>query len=174
MQIRPATYDCLLYRFIVFPHFLTLRKKGNVLFNDALKRFYLRLYCVGHKIKDHLDSKRGNPLPPLHELLFPISSKGTFYAPSHRQDSTYHGHCYTRCGAVSGMRNNLDSPPWRIDLMTCYTISRCSTMVFTLSSHLTIKQLLQHFASLNIYALLNGGGCLLRILKTIFCNITHV
>ena len=35
--------------------------------------FYLmiRLYCNGHKVKDHLDSERGNPLPPLHELLFP-------------------------------------------------------------------------------------------------------
>ena len=28
-------------------------------------------------IKDHLDSERGNPLPP-DELLFPISSKGSF------------------------------------------------------------------------------------------------
>ena len=27
-------------------------------------------------VKDHLDSERGNPLPP-HGLLFPISSKGS-------------------------------------------------------------------------------------------------
>ena len=33
--------------------------------------------------KDHSDSERGNTLPP-HGLLFPISSKGSFYAPSHR------------------------------------------------------------------------------------------
>ena len=39
--------------------------------------FYLRLYGVRHMIKDHLDSERGNPLPP-HGLLFPISSKGSF------------------------------------------------------------------------------------------------
>ena len=25
-----------------------LRKKGNVLFNDALNTFYLRLYGIGH------------------------------------------------------------------------------------------------------------------------------
>ena len=35
-----------------------------------------------------------NPLPP-HGLLFPISSKGSFNAPTHRQDSTYHSLCYT-------------------------------------------------------------------------------
>ena len=40
------------------------RKEGNVLFNDALNTFYLRLYGVGHMVKDHSDSERGNTLPP--------------------------------------------------------------------------------------------------------------
>ena len=53
------------------------REEGNVLFNDALTTFYLRLYGVGHMVKDHSDSERGNPLSP-HRLLFPISSKGSF------------------------------------------------------------------------------------------------
>ena len=53
------------------------RKEGNVLFNDALNTFYLRLYGVRHMIKDHSDSEKGNPLPP-HRPLFPISSKGSF------------------------------------------------------------------------------------------------
>ena len=52
-------------------------KEGKVLFNDALIAFYLRLYGVGHMIKDHSNSERGNPLPA-HGLLFPISSKGSF------------------------------------------------------------------------------------------------
>ena len=39
--------------------------------------FYLRLYGVGHMVKDHSDSERRKPLPP-HGLLFPISSKGSF------------------------------------------------------------------------------------------------
>ena len=50
---------------------------GNVLFNDALNTFYLRLYGVRYMVKDHSDSERGNPLPP-HRLLFPISSKDSF------------------------------------------------------------------------------------------------
>ena len=53
------------------------RKEGNVLFNDALNTFYLRLYGVKHIVNDHSDSERGNLLPP-HGLLFPISSKGSF------------------------------------------------------------------------------------------------
>ena len=53
------------------------RKEGNVLFNDALNTFYLRLCGVRHMVKDHSDSEKGNPLPP-HRLLFPISSKGSF------------------------------------------------------------------------------------------------
>ena len=36
-------------------------RKGNVLFNDALNTFYLRLYGIRHMVKDHSDSERGNP-----------------------------------------------------------------------------------------------------------------
>ena len=32
--------------------------EGNVLFNDALDTFYLRLYGVGHIVKHHSDSER--------------------------------------------------------------------------------------------------------------------
>ena len=53
------------------------RKEGNVLFNDALNTFYLRLYGVRHMVKDHSDSERGNSLPS-HGLLFPISGKDSF------------------------------------------------------------------------------------------------
>ena len=54
------------------------RKEGNVLFNDTLNTFYLRLYGVRHiMVKDQSDSEKGNPLPP-HRLLFSINSKGSF------------------------------------------------------------------------------------------------
>ena len=66
-------------------------------------------------VKDQSDNKRGNPLPP-HGLLFAISSKGSFiYAPSHRQDSTYHGLYYTSRGALAGTRHSSVGPLWRID-----------------------------------------------------------
>ena len=60
-----------------FIHRQLEKKEGNVLFNDALNTFYLRLYGVRHMVKDHSDSVKGNPLPP-HRLLFPINSKGSF------------------------------------------------------------------------------------------------
>ena len=34
------------------------RKEENVLFNDALNTFYLRLYGVRHMVKDHSDSEK--------------------------------------------------------------------------------------------------------------------
>ena len=34
------------------------RTEGNVLFNDALNTFYLRLYGIRHMVKDHSDSER--------------------------------------------------------------------------------------------------------------------
>ena len=49
----------------------------NVLFNDALNTFYLRLYGIRHMVKDHSDSEKGNPLPP-HRPLLSINSKGSF------------------------------------------------------------------------------------------------
>ena len=52
-------------------------RKEMLYLTDARNTFYLRLYGVGHMVKDHSYSERGNPLPP-YGLLFPISSKGSF------------------------------------------------------------------------------------------------
>ena len=35
------------------------REDGNVLFNDALNTFYLRLYGIIHMVEDHLDGEIG-------------------------------------------------------------------------------------------------------------------
>ena len=57
--------------------------------------------------KNHRHYARGNPLVPLHELLFyQLAARVLLYAPSHRQDSTYHCLCYPGCGALSEMRNS--------------------------------------------------------------------
>ena len=85
------------------------RKEGNVLFNDALNTFYLRLYGVRHMVKDHSDREWGNLLPP-HGLLLPISSKGSFYMhhPSHRtmSERSYHG------ATSSSRRDRIPSANW--------------------------------------------------------------
>ena len=73
-QITPLDQSKL---HILHSHVVIYRKEGNVLFNDALNTFYLRLYGVRHMLEDHSESERGNLLPP-HGLLFPTSSKGSF------------------------------------------------------------------------------------------------
>ena len=72
-------------------------KEGNVLFNDALKTFYLRLYGIRHMVKYHSDSDKGNPVLPLRGLLFTINCKGFLYVPSHRLVYTT-----ARYGALTG------------------------------------------------------------------------
>ena len=42
-----------------------------------------------------------------------LTARVLLYAPSHRQDNTYHGLCYTSRGALAGMRNSSMGPPQR-------------------------------------------------------------
>ena len=51
------------------------QQEGNVLFNDALNTFYLRLYGVRYMVKDHSDSERGR--------------KEMFYLTTHSTHSIY-------------------------------------------------------------------------------------
>ena len=57
---------------------IIMMKEGNVLFNDALNTFYLRLYGVRLMVKEFSDSERG------------LATKVALYASSHRKDNTYH------------------------------------------------------------------------------------
>ena len=43
--------------------------------------------------------------------FFQLTARVLLCAPSHRQDSTYHGLCYTSRGALAGTRNNSMGPP---------------------------------------------------------------
>ena len=42
---------------------------------------------------------------------FWLTARVLLYAPSHRQDNTYHGLCHTSCGALAGTRNSSMGPP---------------------------------------------------------------
>ena len=121
LETSPSVNACS-YLFIVFKfsfarqiyHNLMMyklfNKEGNVLFNDTLNKFVLLLYGVTHLVMDHSDTERGNPLPPLHRLLFP--TRDHLYATSHSQDSTYHGLSYTSRGALAGTRNSSMGPSY--------------------------------------------------------------
>ena len=125
-------------------------KEGNVLFNDALNTFYLRLYGVTHMVKDHSDSEREETRCRHMGYSFRLAARVILYASSLRQDNTYHGLCYTSRGALAGTRNSSwvrrpiapwanalttelhlapssVDPPWRIDPTTHRTMSEHST-----------------------------------------------
>ena len=80
----------------------------------AFNTFYLQFHGVRHMVTDHRYYERGNPLPPLHGLIFPI----ILYAPSHRHYNTNHGLCNTSCGALAGTNNRLMGPQGEIDPMS--------------------------------------------------------
>ena len=42
---------------------------------------------------------------------YQLTARVLLYAPSHRQDNTYHGLCYTSRGALAGTRNSSMGPP---------------------------------------------------------------
>ena len=60
-------------------------------------------------VKDHSDSEE---TPCRHMgYSFRLTARVLLYAPSHRQDSTYHSLCYTSRGALAGTRNSSMGPP---------------------------------------------------------------
>ena len=52
---------------------------------------------------------------------FRLAASVLLYAPSHRQDSTYHGLCYTSRGALAGTRNSSMGPPRHDDCTALYS-----------------------------------------------------
>ena len=108
------------------------KEEGHVLFNDALNTFYLRLYGVKLRVKT---TKIAREETHCHHMgySFRLAARVLLYAPSHREDNTYHGLCYTRCimnghyhgatscsaitgmpasrGALAGMINSSMGPP---------------------------------------------------------------
>ena len=76
-------------------------------------------------VNNHSDSERGNICTHMG-YSFRLAARVLLYAPSHRQDSTYHSLCYTSRGALDGTRNSSMGPPWRIDPTTHRTMSERS------------------------------------------------
>ena len=71
--------------------------------------FILRLYGVRHMVKDHSDSEETRCCHMGYS--FRLAARVLLYAPSHRQDSTYNGLCYTSRGALARTRNSSMGSP---------------------------------------------------------------
>ena len=85
-------------------HNVSTVRERNVLFNDTLNTFYLRLYGVRYMVKDLLIVRKETRCCHI-SYSFRVTARVLLYAPSHRQDNTYHGLCYTSRGALAGTNN---------------------------------------------------------------------
>ena len=98
-----CTYICLCRK-------LFRDQEENVLFNDALNTFYLRLYGVTYMVNDNSVSEREETRCRHMGYSFRLAVRVLLYAPSQRQDSTYYGLCYTSRGALAGTRSSSMGP----------------------------------------------------------------
>ena len=111
------------------------KKEGNVIFNDALNTFHSRLYSVGHMAKREREREMFYLTTHSTHFIYGymasdiwlrtilivrketrcrhigysyrLTARVLLYAPSHSQDNTYHGLCYTSRGTLVGTRNSL-------------------------------------------------------------------
>ena len=65
---------------------------------------------------------------------YQLTARVLLYAPSHRQDNTYHGLCYTSRGALAGTRNSSMGPPLTMKSMPWRTTSNLSATFVLLSN----------------------------------------
>ena len=87
------------------------RKEGNVLFNDALNTFYFYGYMASDIwLRTILIVRKETRCHHIGYSLR-LTARVLLYAPSHRQDSIYHGLCYTSRGALAGTRNSSMGSP---------------------------------------------------------------
>ena len=85
-----------------------------------------------------------------------LTARVLLYAPSHRQDNTYHGLCYTSRGALAGTRNSSMGPPHEgsirrpIAPWANVTKARAAhvVLIIALSHHLSISPVISLIASL--------------------------
>ena len=106
-------------------------RERNVLFNDALNTFYLWLYGVRRMRKREMFYLTMHSTHFIYSYMasdiwlrtilivrketrcrhigysYRLTARVILYAPSHRQDNTYHALCYTSRGALAGTRNTM-------------------------------------------------------------------
>ena len=93
------------------------RKEGRK--EGRKEMFYLMMHST-HFIYGYMASNiwlrtilivRGETHSHRIDYSFQLAARVLLYAPSHRQESTYHSLCYTSHGALAGMRNSSMGPP---------------------------------------------------------------
>ena len=80
-----------------------------------------------------------------------LTARVLLYAPSHRQDNTYHSLCYTSRGALAGTRNSSMGPPVGME---------CVLFYFYCCFHSRFRDVFQdNWADLSLLFFQQGGSC---------------
>ena len=91
--------------YFIYGYMERRKKERNVLFNDALNTFYLGYMASDIWLRTILIVRKETRCRHIG-YSFRLAARVLLYAPSHRQDNTYHSLCYTSRGALAGMRNS--------------------------------------------------------------------
>ena len=114
---------------------------------------------------------------------FRLAARVILYAPPHRQDSTYHGLCYTSRGALAGTRNNSIDPtthrtmserstselrPAPLLTMIVELRSLCGTTPWSVPTFSVVSVLFWTTPSMRCQT---AGGCILLLLRSRICRL---
>ena len=85
------------------------REREFFLFNDALNTFIYGYMASDIWLRTILIVRKETRCRHIG-YSYRLTAMVLLYAPSHRQDNTYHGLCYTSRGALAGTRNSSMGP----------------------------------------------------------------
>ena len=91
-------------------YIIHVERERNVLFNDALNTFIYGYMASNIWLRTILIVRKETRCRHIG-YSYRLTARVLLYAPSHRQDNTYHGLCYTSRGALAGTRNSSMGPP---------------------------------------------------------------
>ena len=98
-----------------------------------------------------------------------LTARVLLYAPSHRQDNTYHGLCYTSCGALAGTRNSSMGPRLTFKATFSYTNIFIKMQILFERFSEKCSDFSNHFLHMN-----NTGECNYKIFNEIPFSFYHV
>ena len=94
-------FDFLLIVGVVIDHVACYRKGKEIFYLTTHSTHFIYGYMASdHSVKEETRCRHMG-------YSFRLTARVLLYAPSHRQDSTYHSLCYTSRGALAGTRNRI-------------------------------------------------------------------
>ena len=101
---------------------------------------------------------------------FQLTARVLLYAPSHKQDSTYHSLCYTSCGALAGTRTMATKAVYctneaMINVVSIYSNYKFQFNYYSINNNLTKETCkTAKYINVNIFQIpVQGNSCSMEI-----------